>query len=261
MKKILLLFLSSLLVGCVQERVKTTTTSPLDAPPAQQADAKRRAQIHTELGSGYFERGQMGVALEELKEALRADSEYAQAYNVMGLVYMELREDADAERNFRRALSLMPLDSDANNNYGWFLCQRQRERESIKYFLAALKNPLYTTPEKSYANAGICSGRSGDEAAAEAYFQKALSLRPDQQLALYNMADLKFKHAQYGEARSYLVRYMQVTPVPNPESLWLGVRIEHRLGDRNAKASYAAQLRKRYPGSREARALTYGQFE
>ncbi|HSS46026.1 MAG TPA: type IV pilus biogenesis/stability protein PilW [Burkholderiales bacterium] len=261
MKKILLLGLAAMLAGCVQERVQTTSTSPLEAPPAKQADAKRRAQIHTELGSGYYERGQLGVALEELKEALRADSDYAQAYNVLGLVYMELREDADAERNFRQALKLAPLDSDTNNNYGWFLCQRKREQESIKYFLAALKNPLYATPEKSYANAGICARRNSDEAAAEAYFLKALRLRPDQQPALYNMADLKFKRGQHGEAKSYLVKYMQVTSVPTPESLWLGVRIERKLGDSNAEASYAAQLRKRYPDSRETRTLNYGQFE
>jgi type IV pilus assembly protein PilF len=43
--------------------------------------------------------------------------------------------------------------------------------------------------------------------------------------------------------------------------LWLGVRIERRLGDRNSEASYALQLRNRFPDSREARALLAGQYE
>jgi type IV pilus assembly protein PilF len=45
------------------------------------------------------------------------------------------------------------------------------------------------------------------------------------------------------------------------EALWLGVRVERRLGDRNSEASYALQLRNKFPNSREARALVAGQYE
>lgn len=262
MKKIFLFGVLALVAGCVQHEVQTTSSSSTqDAPAAKPADAQRRAELHTQLGAGYFERGQLGVALEELNEALRIDSNYAPAYSVLGLVYMELHEDEDAERNLRRALSLTPEDSDTNNNYGWFLCQHKREKESNRYFLAALKNPLYATPEKTYANAGVCSRRSGDDAAAEQYFLKALRLRPDQPLALFNMADLSFKRSRYGEAKSYLDKYMQAITNPAPEGLWLGVRIGRKLGDRDGEGSYAAQLRKRYPDSNETRALNFGQFE
>jgi type IV pilus assembly protein PilF len=245
--------------GCVQQQVETSNVLPKDVP-SKPADAQKRAKIHTDLGAGYYERGQLGVALDELKEALRADPNYAPAYNVMGLVYMELREDGDAERNFRRALEIDPLDSDTNNNYGWFLCQRKHEDQSIKYFMAALKNPLYATPEKSYFNAGICMRQKGDERAAEEYFLKALRIRPGLPQALYNMADLSYKRSQYTEARAYLLKYQQVAP-PTAESLWLGVRTERKLGNRDAEASYALQLRRKYPESKETRALTNRQFE
>ena len=259
MTRILLICLLWVLAGCVQH-TQTTPTAPQDSPPAKPADAKRRAQIHTELGAGYYERGQLGIALQELKEALRDDPNYAPAYNVMGLVHMELHEDAEAERNFQQALRINPLDSDANHNYGWFLCQRKREDQSIKYFMAASRNPLYATPEKSYAYAGICMRQKGDEKTAEEYFRKALRIRPDQPQALYNMADLSFKRGQYAEAKTHLVKYMRAG-VPTAESLWLGVRIEHKLGNRDAEASYALQLRRKYPESNETRALNYGQFE
>ena len=255
----MLICLLGVLAGCVHQQVETTSTLPQDTP-TKPADAQKRAKIHTDLGAGYYERGQLGVALDELKEALRADPNYGPAYNVTGLVYMELREDADAERNFRRALDIDPLDSDANNNYGWFLCQRKREDQSIKYFMAALKNPLYATPDKSYVNAGVCLRRKGDEKAAEEYFLKALRIRPDQPQALYNMADLSYKRSQYTEARAYLAKYQRVA-APTAESLWLGVRTERKLGNRNAEASYALQLRKKYPESNEARSLNNGQFE
>jgi type IV pilus assembly protein PilF len=74
------------------------------------------------------------------------------------------------------------------------------------------------------------------------------------------MADLSYARRDYSEAKNYLGRLTQAAPA-NAETLWLGVRVERRLGDRNSEASYALQLRNRFPDSREARALLAGQYE
>jgi len=125
------------------------------------------AKIHTELAAAYFERKQYAVALQEIGVAMQADASYAPIYNVSGLIRMALREDEQAEADFRRGLKLDPDSSETHNNFGWFLCQRGHERESIQQFLSALKNPLYATPETAYANAGICARKVGDLQAAE----------------------------------------------------------------------------------------------
>ena len=223
-------------------------------------EAQTRARLHTELASGYFELGNYGVALQEANEALKAESNYGPAFNVLGLVYMGLRDDKSAETNFQRALRVNALDSDTNNNYGWFLCQRKREQESVKSFLAALRNPLYTTPEKSWTNAGICARQAGDLVAAEDYFQKALKLRPNQLQALLQMADMAYKRKNYPGAKAYLAR-LGPDATPTAEVLWLALRIERALGDRNAEASLAFQLRKNFPDSLEASDLTAGRYE
>ncbi len=44
-------------------------------------------------------------------------------------------------------------------------------------------------------------------------------------------------------------------PILPPENLWLAVRIERKLGDKNAEDSYAEQLYKRFPDSRETQLL------
>ncbi|MEO8442121.1 MAG: type IV pilus biogenesis/stability protein PilW [Betaproteobacteria bacterium] len=219
-----------------------------------------RARIHTELAAGYMELGNYGVSLQEAGEALKADPNYAPAYSILGLVYMELRDDKAAEANFQRALRISPDDSDVNNNYGWFLCQRKREQESIKFFLVALRNPLYPTPDKSWVNAGICARQSGDLNGADDYFQKALKVRPGQPQALLQLADMAYKRKSYPEAKSYLMR-IQRDVEPTPASLWLSLRVERATGDRNAEASLGFQLRKNFPESREARALAAGQYE
>ncbi len=240
----------------------TTEDSAVGAvgAPAPDTSARTRARVHTDLAASYFELGNMAVALEEIREALRADPGYGPANNVAGLVYAQLKEDRLAEESFQAALQINPSDADAHNNYGRFLCDRKQEREAIRHFLAAVRNPLYAAPERSWVNAGMCARRAGDVPAAEGYFQQALKLRPGQPQALYQMADLSYLRRDYVQAKAYLNRLTQVTTA-TAEVLWLGVRVERRLGDRASEASYALQLRNRYPNSREAQALLAGKYE
>jgi len=253
MNRILLLILSAVLAGCVSAPPKSATGEPRNS-------AENRARIHTELGAAYYGIGQMAVAVEELKEAIGADPNYAPAHSQLGLVYMILNEDKLAQQSFERALKLDPNDSSANNNYGMFLCQRKREKEAMKYFAAALKNPLYTTPENAYTNAGVCAHMQGDDVKAEELLRKALALQPDQSQALYQLADIAYRRGELPAARSLLNRHMQVS-TPTAEALWLGARIEQRLGNRTAFASYGAQLNNRYPDAAQTRAFNEGRFE
>ncbi len=218
---------------------------------------RTRARVHTELAAGYFELRNMSIALQEVSQAIRAEPAYGPAYNVAGLIYAELREDRLAQQNFEHALRINPVDSDANNNYGRFLCDRKREGEAIKYFLAALNNPLYENRERSYMNAGLCSRRRGDIAGAEDYFMRALKVAPNQTQTLYQLADIEYGRGRYTRAKDYLVRLEHLTQ-PSAEVLWLALRTERKLGDRNAEASYGQQLRRQFPDSKEARALVAG---
>lgn len=248
------------LSACATQPGDDSGLKPTIPTTGDESNARMRARIHTELAANYFEVGNVGVALEEVKQALSADSGYGPAHNVAGLVYAQLKEDRLAEESFERALAINPSDPDARNNYGMFLCQRKQEKEAIRQFLLAVRNPLYPAPDRSYVNAGICARRSGDLAGAADYFGRALKVRPNQAQALYQMADLSYARGDYGEAKRYLGRLTQVAPA-TAESLWLGVRVERRLGDRNSEASYALQLRNRFPNSREAGALSAGQYE
>lgn len=228
---------------------------------SQQAPTRSHsiARVHTELAAQYYERAQLGIALQELGIALQAEPNYAPAYNVRGLVNMALREDKEADADFRHSLQLDANDSEAHNNYGWFLCQRGRERESARHFLAALKNPLYSTPGKAYLNAGVCSKKAGEMKDADEFLKKALLFQPDMPEALIGLADLSFANGDNAGAKSYFMRFEQSSSTPlSAENLWLAVRIERRLGDKNSEDSYALQLRKRFPDARETQLMLHG---
>ncbi|MFO1364040.1 MAG: type IV pilus biogenesis/stability protein PilW [Burkholderiales bacterium] len=223
-------------------------------------DARTRAKAHTDLAGAYYELGNLGVALEEARIALQADPNYPAAYNVLGLVNLELKDTAAAEANFRRGLQLAPQDPDLNHNYGWFLCQTGRDEQSIQWFLNAVRNPLYPTPAKSFAAAGRCLVKRNPTEAAT-YFDRALRLDPNSFQAMLPYAELLYRRGQLQEAKGLVVRFNRLVPDGTPESLWLGVRIERKLGDRLAEASLANQLRRRYAGSPEYQALQRGEYD
>lgn len=226
----------------------------------QVGDRMESARLRTELAFNYFLRGQLAVALEEVRSALESNRNYAPAYNVLGLISMDLGENVKADDAFKQALALVPGDSDTLNNYGWFLCQTKRERESIAYFLQALKDPLYATPYKPYLNAGICSQRAGDEAMAETYFRRAFDLDPSNGGTMLRLGEFYLNKPDLEKARFYIDRINKNSD-PSAESLWLALRIERKGGDRASEASYAAQLRRRFPNSPEYLRLQQGQFE
>ena len=252
--------IAALFAGCAGTGQETNDLQPSVNTTGNESDARNRARIHTELAAGYFELGNIGVALEEVRIAEQSDSSYAPIYNVAALVYAALKDDRRAEESFNRALRLAPGDSDANNNYGMFLCQRKREAEGIKYLLTAVQNPLYLNPERSLINAGVCARRRGDTAAAQEYFQRAVTIRPNQAQAPYQLADLAYASANYTAAQGYLRRLAQAAQA-NAEVLWLAVRVERRMGNAVGEASYTQQLRKNFPESKEAAALQAGRFE
>ncbi|MDR3322691.1 MAG: type IV pilus biogenesis/stability protein PilW [Zoogloeaceae bacterium] len=227
------------------------------------SDARERARLHTELGSLYFQAGNEAVALEEIGIALEADASYASAYSVRGLVNASLRQYPEAEADFKKALSLAPGDPDVSNNYGWYLCQQGRETESIAYFLVAVKNPLYRTPDMAYTNAGTCALRAGDREGARAYLSRALGFVGGNSapVAQLQLAKLAYLENSLTEARNRLMEVMQAISQPPAEALWLGIRIERKLGNKSDEASMAAQLRRRYPASNEYQEFLKGHYD
>ncbi len=202
----------------------------------------------------------MSVALEELGEAVRLDPTNARAFNIYGLVYTMLGDEAKATESFGRALALAPNDSEIRHNWGWYLCSHGKAREALKEFEAALKNPLYRTPEIALVNAGRCAASLGDVKAAEDYYRRALASAPNDANAAYGLALLAYKGAHFEEARNWMKRAL-ARPNPTPDTLYLGMCIERKLGDRQAELSYVSQLRNRYPEAPETRAIASGTCE
>ena len=233
------------------------TQSTLETKPVTEgnlADARRRAEVHTALAGEYYARGNFSVALAETRLAIKDDPTYMQAYNMQGLVFMELREDVMARQSFDQALRLQPNNAEVLNNFGWFLCTRNDTARAIELLQRAANDSMYPTPEKAMLSTGLCYRRMGRNPEAEEYLRRAVLIRPDLIGALYNLALITYERGAMQDAENYLNRYMRMA-TPAVDGLVLGVKVARAMRDRAAEDSYMQQLRRRYPDAPQLREL------
>lgn len=199
-------------------------------PTPKKAEA---ASYNARLGAEYTRTGRLPLASEKLKKALAQDPTSGDANHYYALLQQKLGENQEADKYFRRAISLSPKDPHLLTNYGSHLCRNGDYQAASKHYLAALDDPLYTTPEFAYTNAGICIKKSGNVVQAEEYFRKSLKTKPTFGSALFQMAKLKYEQADYSLAQAFIQRYSQNNHVV-PETVLLCEKINTQLGDLNA---------------------------
>jgi type IV pilus assembly protein PilF len=246
--------------GCAS-RLAGVSGPPHDiVTESDEPELRKRARIRMELAVGYFEQGQTKVALDELKQAIASDPTFPDAYNLRGLIYMRLNDMAQAEDSFRRAVALNPRDANVQHNYGWLLCQQGRYEESQRAFDAAMANPVYAGRAKTLMAQGLCQARAGRNAEAEHSLARAYELDAGNPVTGYNLANLLYRRGDYVRAQFY-IRRLNNSELANAETLWLGIKIEHRLNDQVAMGQLGGQLKKRFAQSREAAAYERRAFD
>ncbi|WP_213953981.1 type IV pilus biogenesis/stability protein PilW [Variovorax sp. dw_954] len=252
------------LAGCANKGMPaaSTTTAASGAELTTESDegkARKRARTRLELAISYFEAGQTTTALDEIKQSLVADPNYAEAYNLRGLVYMRMDDPGLAEDSFRRAIAINPRDANTMHNYGWLLCQQNRYNDAMTQFNAALAVPGYIDASKTLMTQGLCQIRAGQNAEAEKTLMKAYEFDAANPVIGYNLAALLAKREDWTRAQFY-VRRVNNGPAANAETLWLGVKVERKLNNREAVSQLGGQLQSRFPQSREAIAYERGNF-
>ncbi|MEO6852456.1 MAG: type IV pilus biogenesis/stability protein PilW [Rhodoferax sp.] len=227
---------------------------------SDEPEARKRARTRMQLAVAYFEQGQTTVALDEVKQALVIDPSFSDAYNLRGLIYMRLNDMPLVEDSFRRALAINPRDPNTLHNYGWLMCQQGRYPESIQMFEQALANPTYGARSKTWMAEGLCQQRAGQLPEAERNLARAYELDAGNPIIAYNLSTLLFQRGEWLRAQFY-IRRLNNSELANAESLWLGIKVERRMENREAMLQLVEQLRKRFGQSRELAAYDRGAFD
>lgn len=215
------------------------------------ADFAKAAEANAKLGLGYMRQGNFEVAMNKLEKALHFDDENISANHYMAELHRRLGENKTADKYYHKAMELSPKDTDIQNNYGVFLCDLGKYTEADKRFKKVLKNPLYTTRSKVYENIAMCAKRKGDLRKAEHNFNKALLMDPRLGKSLLEMAIINYDKGEHVSAYSYYLRFLKVSK-HSARSLWMGVLLENKEGNKSKAASYALLLKRSFPQSKEA---------
>jgi type IV pilus assembly protein PilF len=263
---LLLLAALALFAGCAQNpgaapgggSSVSRTVEPLTE--SDEPEARKRARIRLELAAGYFGQGQTNVALDEIKLSLAADPTYASAYMLRGLVYSRMNELPLAEESFRRAQQLSPRDPDVLHHYGLFACQQGRYAQAVDLFQQAMASPVYGGQAKTLMAKGVCQVRAGQFAEAEGSLARSYELDASNPITAYNLAALQFRRGE-NEKAQFTIRRLNNSDLANAETLWLGIKVERRVGNTEAMRQLAQQLGRRYPDSREWASYQRGAFD
>ncbi len=254
------------MVGCAgnsatpkQEPLPNLEQATSISPPVV-ADARERAKVHTDLGIAYLRDGKYEIALNEVRIALDTFNNYAPAHNLKGLLHMALGQNDQAEVAFRQAVSLAPNNPEISNNFGWFLCQTCKVKESFTYFNQVMRNPLYKTPAKVLHNMGVCALVDKDDISGESYLFRALKLDPNHLRAYFLLAEIEYRRGHFQEARDW-IKKLHGKMDPTAETIWLNLRIDRKLGDRKSEAANMGILRSKFRDSPEYVLLMRGDFD
>lgn len=234
-----------------------------DRPSSDQpvtTDARKRSKAHVELGNEYVKSGRLGVAMEEARIAVNEDPTYAAAHQLKASVHVYLNEPKSAHESFQRAYALAPGDPELANSYGWFLCVDGQAEKGLELLAKASQNPYYENATRPYTNAGLCYLRLKNEEAAKVQFSRALALDSRNRVALFHLTDIAYRKGELLRARDMAIELNRMGE-PSASSLWLGLRIEHKLGNRDAEVAYLAQLKRRFPDSPELQDYLQGRFD
>jgi len=118
-------------------------------------------EAYMNMGRAYSAMGDMPLAIQAYRDALKLRPDYHEAWYNMGLVYLKQKNTEDAVKAFKAAVELTPSFLNA-----WF-------------------------------NLGIAYGRSGDDASSIKAYKKALQISPDHKQARLNLAVRYAKGGQF----------------------------------------------------------------
>jgi type IV pilus assembly protein PilF len=218
---------------------------------ARLSDDEKAANYNAELGANYLATGSLENAQVKLQRALAQDPNNALANNAYGKLLAALDDPKGAEKAFVKSIRLDEKRAEYRNNYGIFLCDRNRTSDAIEQFVAASENKFYQTPEFALDNAGLCALGDNRYDEAEQHLRAAIRHNAKFAPAILHMAELKLKTGDAVLADAYYARFTSLSR-QTPQSLSVGINIKREIGDELAVQQYGKELVTSYPRSRQA---------
>jgi type IV pilus biogenesis/stability protein PilW len=178
----------------------------------RKAEKQSEALRHLRYGRLLLEKGQPAKAIESINEAIDLDPEMADAYNLLGLVYLQQSRFEKARDQFNLALRIDPYYTDAHNHLGVAFREMKKYDRAMKEFQIALKDRSYQTPEKVHLNLGYLylERRMFDEAIRA--FERAVAVNPSYLRGILALGEAFQRSGREDLARDKFLKVVELGP-------------------------------------------------
>lgn len=233
-----------------------------DSRFSKKSDPTKAADTYVALGVGYLGAGDLTLARKKIERALEIAPDSPSAHSAMAMYWEERGELKLAQKEFETALDIDDDHSPSNYHYGRYLLQHKRDPESCELIELAADDVDFKARVSAYEDLGICHATFNQASKAIDAFEKAWSLDMDSNISTLHLAELYYQRRSIRPAALWFKRFDEIVKAKNlthsANSLYLGYRIAKAKRDRNAQASYAFKLKKRFPNSDEYKSFKRG---
>ena len=133
------------------------------------------AEARFNVGITHLREGRVDMAIDTIKQAIKADPKNAFFYKGLGTAYQAKLKWNDAIDAYRKALELNPYFSDVRNDLGTALILSGKRDEGKKEFLTLFSDPTNPTPEMTARNLGQCYLEEKNYTEALTWYRSAIS--------------------------------------------------------------------------------------
>lgn len=234
--------------------------SPNSENSNKKSDKQEVARVRTSLAAQYIRKNELDAAQRQLEKAFAANSRYAPAYDMMGVLLQQEGSRLNLEKAdeyFKKAIALDADFEQARNNYGVYLSQMKRYSEAAAQFEIAGSALGYEGRIGALENLGRTYLQLGDNAAAAKAFLRALEGNRNSLIAHIELVDLLLEQNRVQQAQrlydetSILVQGQGVSP----RLMLQGIKLAAAQNDIKQRQQLSRQLLSAYPLSIEAKQL------
>jgi len=223
-------------------------------------DQQEIARVRTSLAAQYIRKNELDTAQQQLEKAFAADSRYAPAYDMMGVLLQQEGSRinlAKADEYFKKAIALDKDFVQAHNNYGVYLSQTKRYREAAEQFEIAGATLGYEGRIGALENLGRTYLQLGDNSAASKAFLRALDGNRNSIIAHIELVDLLLDQQRVPQAQRLYDETLILVQGQgiSPRLLLQGIKLAAAQNNITKRQQLAQQLLSAYPLSDEAKQL------
>jgi Flp pilus assembly protein TadD len=176
--------------------------------------------------------GNYSLAINLLNRAVEADAKSREAWNDVGLAYLDDRQDGLAINALQKQIDVNPYDLNAYNNLGRVYLRQRNYEEAEKWFNKQIE--IQPLDRYAHANLGLAYMESQKYEEAVPELEKAAAISPDSAEAKVRVGEAYLNVGQDAKAMEAFDKAVKISATP---LIWNGVA--YQLALKNAHLDVA----------------------